>query len=175
MEYQLSPNQWLQIPMEIRAKLREIFNIPRSKGNILEGNVIKSDGHTFEDLAVITVEGMQRFTGSDNTDFMSLFNVTVNQIEDLIEPSVAQEPEIDPKQELIDEWSSVLVRMKQVAEEKQLSVYLEGIIIGIFDFFPKEVAEVTPILEEPKPKQAIKKTLYVENPTKGFKGHKKTN
>jgi len=158
MEYQLSPNQWLQLPMAVRAELKQIFNIPRSKGTILEGNVVKSDGHTFEDLAAITVEGMREFTGLDSTDFMTLFNETVLQVEDSLAPSLPEEEDVDPTPYLVKEWEATLLRMSSQAIENDLEQELSKMVHNMF---------YAPTTEQ------LTKTPNVKNKNSSRKGAKK--
>lgn len=58
---QLDTFHWLQLPMETRNKLRELFHIPKSQGVILENETVKSDGTTYQDLSALTLEKMQTF------------------------------------------------------------------------------------------------------------------
>ena len=77
LEYRLSPAQWLTIPHVKRIKIAEVFGIPRSAGTIVEGGVVRSDGHTFDDLSHLSVENMQNFLGTKETDYMNLLNSVI--------------------------------------------------------------------------------------------------
>ena len=138
MNIQLSTHDWLEQPMEIRVKLREIFSIPRSQGTILENNTVKSDGTTYQDLSVLTAEKMQEYIGGEG-DFHSLFLRVIEKIKlDLTPPPVAQ---IDPKQYLIDEWAAVLSRIKAEATERGMGDYLDSILKRIFDIKPTVITQ----------------------------------
>lgn len=146
MEYQLSPNQWLQFPMEVRSKLKVIFSIPRSKGTILEGNVVKSDGHTFEDLAVITVGKMQEYLATEEEDFMRLLTTIVESIEAELASETPIIEAVDPEQLIVDEWVATLNRIRGQAVEKSMEDHLERAV--------KRVFEIKPII---KPEANVKK------------------
>lgn len=133
MEYQITPPQWLQLSMPVRGRLVQIFNIPRSKGTVLEGNVVKSDGHTFDDLTAITVEGMQNYLGTDDHDFMTLFNKVIEGIE--AELKIAEETEDfepDPKDLLKKEWRATLLRIKGQSIEHDMDPDLADVIDEVF-------------------------------------------
>ena len=80
----LSKPQWLELPHETRLKLIEIFKIPRSEGGHITysmyGADVESDGHSHEDLKEITIERMQAYLGSTETDFFDLFNTLLEKI-----------------------------------------------------------------------------------------------
>lgn len=81
MLIQLNQTQWLALSMPVRMRLKEIFNIPRSQGTVVQDNVVLSDGHTHPDLARITIEAMKGFTGSSETEFFTLFEKVIEKIE----------------------------------------------------------------------------------------------
>jgi hypothetical protein len=73
----LSGSVWLSLPQTTRAKIAELFGLSKS-GNVTvfngpNGSEVRSDGYTYEDLSVITVESMQEKLGSKKEDFYSLF------------------------------------------------------------------------------------------------------
>lgn len=80
----LSTHDWLTLKPEVRAKLIEIFQIPRSGiGHINytgKGPEVTSDGHTYEDLRSIGIASMQQYLNSDQEDFFVLFNEVVAQV-----------------------------------------------------------------------------------------------
>lgn len=92
MHTQLTTTQWLQLPMSVRMELKKIFNIPRSQGTLVEDNRVVSDGYTHPDLAHITIEQMQAFTGSTSDDFFNLFNEVLVLIENA-QPEVPSQPQ----------------------------------------------------------------------------------
>lgn len=78
---QLSVNQWLELPLYVKNRLKEIFSIPKSDGAYVENNVIRSDGHTYEDLSRVSVQAMQEFLQVKDTDFYILLNQVIEKIE----------------------------------------------------------------------------------------------
>lgn len=83
---------WLDQPQEVRKKLAEKLKINKSGGVILSGGRLECDGHTSKDLyESVTVEKMQEYTGSKETDVNVLFNLCVKKCQ---EPEVVPEPEI---------------------------------------------------------------------------------
>lgn len=149
MEYQLSPNQWLTLPLEVRHRIAETFKVPRSKGTTVVGNVVQSDGYTFEDLAKITVEGMQDFLKSDETDFMTLFNKVVEVL------SVNETKPVNPKDALIDEWIYRLNQMKAQATEQDMLYDLTYIVDKIIN---DKIVEPEQIKNANVKKRTTKKT-----------------
>ncbi len=119
MEIQVSTHDWLALPMAVRAKLKEIFNIPKSQGSWVEGSIVRSDGHTYQDLQAITVEKMQIYLALIGTegqeiesDFVTLFHACLNKIEQQIaEETAAAIPTVDPHQVILDEWAMNITRM----------------------------------------------------------------
>lgn len=90
---QLVIPQWLALPMEVRLKLKKIFNIPKSEGvNVVDGRVV-SDGHTHPDLARISVPGMQSYLGSTSSDdFFALFEEVLHKVSVEIASEIVSEP-----------------------------------------------------------------------------------
>lgn len=82
----LAVQEWLKVKPETRMKLKEIFNIPKSSFTIVSDNKVQSDGHTYEDLGVVTVERLQQYTGVDSADLGLLWTETVKLAE---KPTVA--------------------------------------------------------------------------------------
>ena len=84
---------WLSLPNEMRAKLKKLFDIPRSgevivrsgqitpQGNI--GSETTQDGHSPKDLYAISIEKMQELLGTSENDFYSLFDQVVEKIDEL--------------------------------------------------------------------------------------------
>ncbi len=136
MEIQLSTHDWLKLPMDTRIKLREIFNIPKSQGVVLEDNVVKSDGTTYEDLQAVTVEAMQEFLSSTEQDFVELFHNVIGRLDDEVEASIDEDNDIDPQQLLIDEWVALLSRMKGQAVEHNMTDHLRSAVTRVLDIKP---------------------------------------
>lgn len=114
----LSPNlsvpQWLTLSNEVRSKIREIFNISKSKGTHLVGNILESDGCTHEDLKAITIEKMQEYLKVPDTDFFDLFNRVVDSVKIGLIP--IEEPKKTVSELTMEQWISILIQMKTEAE-----------------------------------------------------------
>lgn len=83
MEYPtiLSMSTWLSLRTETKQALRDMFNIPRSGFvEVVDGRV-HSDGTSLVDLMSLTVDKMQEYAKSKETDFSVLFNQIVKGIE----------------------------------------------------------------------------------------------
>ncbi len=89
MIIQLTTTQWLALSPAVKSKLKELFAIPRSEGTQMIDNRVLSDGHNHRDLARITVEAMQNYTGNKKQkDFFKLFEATLAKVEEEINPVV---------------------------------------------------------------------------------------
>ena len=85
-KYQLTTSQWLALKPEVKAKLKEIFSIPKSSGSVMvqQGGFghLQSDGHTMSDLAAITLEKMAAYLGGEPmTDFYGTFDLVLEKVE----------------------------------------------------------------------------------------------
>jgi hypothetical protein len=76
----ISQSYWLGLPKETRQKLANLFNIPRSTFTHVEGNVVVSDGYTLRDLALISKESLQEYTGETHDDFYKLLEATIEKL-----------------------------------------------------------------------------------------------
>lgn len=120
---QLNTHDWISLPPQVRAKLVKIFNIPRSGVGHVDytssGPVQSSDGHTHEDLKAISVEAMQRYLVSTETDFSKLFEGVLtwagtDVVRD-IETGVQKTQE-----QTLQEWIDKVKEIRLEAEEKGL-------------------------------------------------------
>lgn len=93
---QLVIPQWLALSQFQRQQLIANFGIPRSEGSNVVDNTVVSDGHTHEDLAHITIEKMQEFTGSKSDDFFTLFDETLDTLKkpEVPQPTAPVQPEV---------------------------------------------------------------------------------
>ncbi len=139
MEIKVSVHDWLALPMPVRIKLRQLFNIPRSQGSLVEGNIVKSDGTTFKDLEAITVEKMQGYLGTEvlgepeYSDFVILFNATVDKIQE--EDKELEPPDKpDPVAIILEEWTAKLGQMMSQAATLELTEHLKLIINKLFPY-----------------------------------------
>ncbi len=86
MEILLTRYHWLQLSVEQRQLMRDIFQIPRSKGVEMMGNKILSDGSDENDLKAVNIESMRTFLGQESVKlgtFELLFNATIEKIDSI--------------------------------------------------------------------------------------------
>ena len=108
MQEQIYPQQWVQLKPETRAKLREIFLIPKTSfaqvvtDHMGVGTVV-SDGTTIVDLQSLTVEKMRDYLGTAAVDetVYDLFKRCIEKLE-TIEPKITvidNVPHVEYKEE----------------------------------------------------------------------------
>ncbi len=133
---QLSVHDWLALPMPVRQRLAEVFSIPRSTGTLVEGNTVKSDGHTYTDLQAITVGKMQEYLGSgysSDTTFEEYLNLTITKAEDEVKPTEAAVKTPTKEELLLLEWGAVLNRLRGQAVEHGLDIQLIDLVKQTFN------------------------------------------
>lgn len=81
---------WVSLSSEIRARIRDLFSIPRSSHVIVNDGRIETDGTTFDDFKHLTTEKMQGYLKDDSEDFYKLFDKVVARIQDEIEGKPAE-------------------------------------------------------------------------------------
>jgi hypothetical protein len=122
---QMYTGYWVALPQEVRAKLKEYFNIQRSGGSHVENGRIVSDGHTDQDLKAITLEKMQTLLGSEEKDFMKLLETTIQHFTDEVEQEktgkvkaeqeqfeAVKEEEVKAAEELIEKVATEVVKRR---------------------------------------------------------------
>lgn len=95
---QLNTLQWVGLDSSIRSELVEIFDIPRSGYTIVEGQEVITDGYTNQDLTSITVEKMQEYLDSTETEYFDLFKEVLQKI--LSKKAKEAEKAIEEKKEV---------------------------------------------------------------------------
>lgn len=100
MEVKLYRQTWVGLPQVTRDRLKEIFNLRRDEGSIVNDGKLVSDGFSDEALTSINVESMQRFTGSKLKDFVELFKLTLTMLDKKPEDAVAEV--VEPIKEVIE-------------------------------------------------------------------------
>ncbi len=147
-----------------RVKLREIFGVRRSQGSLVEGNIVKSDGTTYQDLQTITVPKMQEYLGSSETDFVTLFNDCVAVINNLNKK--VETPKPDPIAIILEEWASRLSHMDMQAKSLDLSDHLNLLISKLFPNAPKKIT-TQPVPTAPGKKLGRPAKVKQEGTSKG--------
>ncbi len=75
---------WLEKPWETRLKLAEAFELKRVAGTVVENGRVVSDGFSQEEIyKALTIEKMQEFTGSDETNPVKLFDLCVEKVSNI--------------------------------------------------------------------------------------------
>lgn len=69
------PAQFMHQPKEIRDYLSQMWKIPQSGISEVRDQDIISDGHTYDDLSIITLELMNEYIGSEES-FARAWEVT---------------------------------------------------------------------------------------------------
>jgi len=93
MTPRLSVNEWVCLSQAVRLKLAEVFGLRKSVGCLVEGGVLKGDGHSYEDLGGINIDGLKEYTGLKSDDFYILFNHAVMKAQGI---EVYQETKPEP-------------------------------------------------------------------------------
>ena len=152
MKTNLLPQEWLCLSPRERMRMIEIFSIPKSEGCVMQDNTLLSDGHTVKDLRAISIETMQKYLGSQETEFYKLLEG--------IKTKIAQElVEIEQK-EIMDTRNLSITRIQNSVLELQK----EAIRLGIhqeIDWYEKRINDsdtipVIPVNAELKVKRGKK-------------------
>ena len=77
---QITYKQWLSLPNNIRQKMVEIFEIPRSGDTEVLGSQLICDGYFEEDLQEITLKKLQEYLDNYSEDYFYLLNLTLNKL-----------------------------------------------------------------------------------------------
>ena len=135
MEIQVSVPEWVKLPHETRVELAKQFNLKKSKGAQVEFiggiTVLQSDGYTHDDLRDITIEKMQDYLKSEETDFIKLFNACVEKVDEVANTEVAVD--VDPTQIIIENWINKIEALKKDAEINGMEPYLKDLIHRLFN------------------------------------------
>lgn len=82
------PAQWMHISKELREHLAKVFNVQTSGITEIFNEELRSDGRTYDDLAVITKAKMEEYIGSEET-FLRAWEITVAKAYSELHPPVA--------------------------------------------------------------------------------------
>ena len=140
----LSVSQWLELPMNIRLRMRDIFAIPRSEGSSVRDGQVTSDGHTYRDLFAVSLEKMQAFLSDGDKNYYSLFQKIINRLSSEEKLSIDEFAE-HAKTENIAKWTLVLKAIQKEARE-----------YGLLELFNNLIKEI--FFDEEKNAQPIQKT-----------------
>lgn len=84
----LSNSVWLDLPLETRAKLAILFEMPE-KGSVQtmygpNGPRVLSDGYSHDHLKLVTLEKMNTMLGTDSDNFYATFKLLVKNLDEVI-------------------------------------------------------------------------------------------
>jgi hypothetical protein len=155
MEIQLNQSQWLELPIEVRLRLRNAFGIKQSgatQATLGTFGKVQSDGCSDKDVSAISVASMQAFLGNYTTDdFFALFTQVLTRIgeDEKVEPTVEpSQPEM-----IYTHWERDLLKMRAESESLDLVLKLKHLAWEIF----------------PQPKKIQPDVQLQERPNKGTK------
>ena len=87
----ISQQEWVKVPHEVRLELVQEFGLKRSGIIQVFNNTLMSDGYSYEDLAPLTVERMQLYVGTRETDYFKLWEATTNKANSLVKKRYEEE------------------------------------------------------------------------------------
>lgn len=79
---QIGIGQWIGLSFDTRQELVKMFSLTRSAGTVVENGILKTDGYTDKDLAAMSVEALQKALESSESNFYSLLDTVLAQIEE---------------------------------------------------------------------------------------------
>ncbi len=80
MQHILNLHTWVSLPNEVRFKIRTLFRIPCSGNAHVDDGRLMTDGTSPDDFKALTIEKMQDYLKSTETDFHKLFDGVVASI-----------------------------------------------------------------------------------------------
>jgi hypothetical protein len=85
-------HNFITLSKEVRAHLVKVFGINRTGITEIRDNTVIADGHTNEDLMVITAPAMSAYTGSsvDDTSFARLWEITISKVNHELNPPTVE-------------------------------------------------------------------------------------
>jgi len=89
----INVKQWMDLPLEVRAKIIKDFNLERTGKAGIAGNKIVSDGYTQNDISKINLLNLQKVLDSADEDFDIMFADYVDMIQKTL--SVIEEPKYE--------------------------------------------------------------------------------
>lgn len=129
MLIQLTQTQWLALSAPVKARLKEIFAIPRSEGTHMVDNRVLSDGHNHRDLSLITIEKMQDYLGhprKEGEPFYDVFEQVLARVEYELTPPPTPVQEatviVKPAEELFIEHNGKTYKLTEVVQGAQPQV-----------------------------------------------------
>jgi hypothetical protein len=125
------PGQFMHVSKEVRDYLAAMWKIPRSGITEIRDQDVISDGHTYEDLASITHEMMNKFVGSEES-FARAWELTVMKAYSELHPPVGTIGGDVEKQLYDDTPTPVSEELKDIVDDTVTTVEV-----------PEEIAPIT--------------------------------
>lgn len=90
---QLSTNEWLSFPLQVRLRIHDEFSLTRSSFTEVVGGIVTCDGHTYEDLSELTADRIEEYLGitPGELGFYILVQKLVAKIQNEIDLEYAEE------------------------------------------------------------------------------------
>lgn len=129
------PQVWINLPKDVRARLVEVFGIPRTGATEIRDQEVVSDGYNAEDLKSISLEKMTEYIGSEET-FTRSWEITLAKVHAELNPPVAIVGNIDGEPVAVDIVEPMPEAVKEMAEVTSEVVEEPKSVIN---FTPEEV------------------------------------
>lgn len=140
---QVYGGMWIKLSPTVKTKIAELFNIPRNGASHVNDNLVIADGYLDRDLAVLNVESMNKFLGTNETDIFPLWNLMIKHIEVLVTPApAAVEPEKRTEINITIENGQPIIKTTEVVKP---------------EYQPKVINVPQPVQPEPVTKPKSKK------------------
>ena len=108
---------WLQLSISTRHQIALAFGIIKKAPTEVVNNTVKNDGYLIADVeAALSVEGLQKYLGTDESDHIKLWGYLVDKIE-----GRESFKEAEPVKEKIDEEFKKAYEPKKNAKTKKQS------------------------------------------------------
>lgn len=75
-------SHWIALPLPTRHEIARQFGIVKKSPTHVFDNVVKDDGFLVKDIeSALTIEAIQKYLGTNDTDMVLLWNCMVDKIE----------------------------------------------------------------------------------------------
>lgn len=128
MHERITVQQWMLLPRETRIVLAEAFNIPRTGITEIIDDRVVTDGHSNDNLMVITKEKMCEWIGSEET-FHRAWEICISKANGIVNPPVNIMPEpIETKSEPIveEKKETIIDKVKKTLSNDKKNEQNEG-------------------------------------------------
>ncbi len=99
----LSYSVWHALPLAARVKIATTFGVSKTGPTHVVNNRVESDGYRFEEIeSAISVAALQNYTGSTETDFVTLWNLMADKLEGREPAELHPHTVVDENEETIE-------------------------------------------------------------------------